>query len=189
MVDAAGLQTFPLLGISQGCAVSIAYAAKHPERISKLILYGGFVLGAKKRSPDERDKRNALVTLMRLGWGQENSTFREVFTNLVIPGATQHQKDFFNELERRTTSPEMAAKMFEAAGDVDVTSLTSRVRAPTLAMHVRGDLIVPVDAGRAMASGIPGGRFVVLHGQNHLFLENEPASLRFIEEVDNFLNA
>jgi class 3 adenylate cyclase/pimeloyl-ACP methyl ester carboxylesterase len=189
VVDRAGLQTFPLLGISQGCAVSIAYAAKHPERISKLILYGGFVLGAKKRSPDERDKRNALATLMRLGWGQENSTFREVFTNLFIPGATKHQKDFFNELERRTTSPEMATKMFEASGDIDVTSLMGKVRAPTLVMHVRGDLMVPVDAGRAMANGIPGARFVVLQGQNHLFLENEPASLRFFEEIDNFLNA
>lgn len=189
VVDSAGLKTFPLLGISQGCAVSIAYAARHPERISKLILYGGFALGAKRRSPDEREKRNALATLMRLGWGQENSTFREVFTSLFIPGATKHQKDFFNELERRTTSPEMATKMFEASGDIDVTSLMGKVRAPTLVMHVRGDLMVPVDAGRAMASGIPGARFVMLHGQNHLFLENEPASLRFFEEVDNFLNA
>jgi class 3 adenylate cyclase/pimeloyl-ACP methyl ester carboxylesterase len=189
VVDAAGLERFPLLGISQGCAVSIAYAAKHPQRVSKLILYGGFALGAKKRSPDERDKRNALATLMRLGWGQDNPAFRQVFTNIFIPGATEEQKKFFNELERRTTSPELAAKMFDASGDIDVTAFLGEVRTPTLVLHVRGDMIVPVDAGRAMASQIPGARFVALPGQNHLFLEDEPASDRFFEEVNLFLNA
>jgi len=187
VVDAAGLERFPLLGISQGCAVSIVYAAKHPQRVSKLILYGGFVLGAKKRSPEERDKRNALATLMRLGWGQDNPAFRQVFTNIFIPGATEEQKDFFNELERRTTTPELAAKMFDATGDIDLTAFVGEVRAPTLVMHARGDMIVPVDAGRALASRIPGARFVVLQGQNHLFLENEPATMQFFKEVDDFL--
>jgi pimeloyl-ACP methyl ester carboxylesterase len=155
--------------------------------VSKLILYGGFALGAKKRSPDERDKRNALATLMRLGWGQDNPAFRQVFTNIFIPGATEEQKDFFNELERRTTSPELAAKMFDASGDIDVTAFLGEVRTPTLVLHVRGDMIVPVDAGRAMASQIPGARFVALPGQNHLFLEHEPASDRFFEEINLFL--
>ena len=105
VVDAAGVARFPLLGISQGCAVSVAYAVRHPERVSHLVLYGGFALGGKKRAPAEREKRNAMMTLMRLGWGADSPVFRQMFTGLFIPGGTHEQADFFNELQRRTTSP------------------------------------------------------------------------------------
>lgn len=125
---------------------------------------------------------------MKLGWGQDNPTFRQIFTNIFIPGATGEQKEFFNELERRTTSPELAAKMFDASGDMDVTALLGEVRTPTLVLHIRGDMIAPFEAGRQMAAGITGARFVALEGQNPLFLEHEPASDRFFEEVNLFLN-
>jgi class 3 adenylate cyclase/pimeloyl-ACP methyl ester carboxylesterase len=188
VVDAVGIDRFPLLGISQGCAISIAYAVRHPERVSHLILYGGFAVGGKKRSPGEKEKRDAMVTLMRLGWGADNPAFRQMFTSLFIPGATKEQSDSFNELQRKTTSPECAARYFDVVGDIDVSDLLAKVSAPTLVMHVRGDLLTPVEAGRRMATGIPGARFVTLQGQNHLFLEYEPASDRFFEEIKLFVS-
>jgi class 3 adenylate cyclase/pimeloyl-ACP methyl ester carboxylesterase len=189
VVDAAGVQRFPLLGISQGAAVSVAYAVRHPERVSHLVLYGGFALGGKKRAPAEKEKRIAMTTLMRLGWGADNPSFRQMFTGLFIPGATHEQADIFNELQRRTTSPECAARYFDVTGDFDITDLLAEVKAPTLAMHARGDLIVPIEAGRQLAAGIPRARFIAFEGQNHLFLQHEPASDRFFEEIRLFLGA
>ena len=135
VVDAAGVDRFPLLGVSQGCAVSIAYAVRHPERVSHLILYGGFALGAAKRSPAQRELRAALTTLMRHGWGSDNPAFRLMFTAQFIPGATQEQTAYFNELQRQTTSPECAARYLETTGDPDVTELLGKVTTPTLVMH------------------------------------------------------
>ncbi len=188
VVDAAGVNRFPLLGVSQGCAVSIAYAVRHPERVSHLILYGGFALGSTKRSSAESELRAAMTTLVRHGWGSDNSAFRQMFTAQFIPGATQEQAAFFNELQRRTTSPECAARYLETAGNLDVTELLGKVTTPTLVMHARGDARVPFAAGRTMAAGIPGARFIPLQGQNHLFLEHEAASERFFEEIELFLN-
>jgi class 3 adenylate cyclase/pimeloyl-ACP methyl ester carboxylesterase len=188
VVDAAGIERFPLLGISQGCAVSVAYAVRHPERVSHLVLYGGFALGGKKRAPAEKERRDAMTTLMRLGWGADSPVFRQMFTGSFIPGATHEQQDFFNELQRRTTSPECAARYFDVAGDIDVSELLARVTVPTLVMHARGDLIAPFEAGRQLAAGIPGAHFIALQGQNHLFLEDEPASERFFEEIKLFLS-
>jgi DNA-binding winged helix-turn-helix (wHTH) protein/pimeloyl-ACP methyl ester carboxylesterase len=187
VVDAAGVNRFPLLGVSQGCAVSIAYAVRHPERVSHLILYGGFALGAAKRSAEGRELRVAMATLMRHGWGSENPAFRQMFTAQFMPGATPEQAAFFNELQRRTTSPECAARYLAASGEIDVTELLGKVTMPTLVMHVRGDARVPFELGRSMAAGIPGARFIPLHGQNHLFLKHEPACERFFEEIEFFL--
>ena len=185
VVDAAGVDRFPLLGVSQGCAVSIAYAVRHPERVSHLVLYGGFA--AARRSPEERELRAAMATLMRHGWGSDNPAFRQMFTSQFMPEATPEQAAFFNELQRRTTSPECAARYFLAVTEIDVTELLGKVTVPTLVMHARGDARVPFALGRSLAAGIPGARFVPLQGQNHLFLEHEPASERFFEEMDLFL--
>jgi len=187
VVDSAGIERFPLLGISQGCAVSIAYAVRHPERVSHLVLYGGFALGGKKRAPAEKEKRDAMATLMRLGWGADSPVFRQMFTGLFIPGGTHEQAEYFNELQRRTTSPECAARYFDVAGDIDVSDLLAKVTVPTLVMHARGDLVAPFEAGRQLAAGIPGAHFIALQGQNHLFLQDEPASERFFEEIKLFL--
>jgi pimeloyl-ACP methyl ester carboxylesterase len=118
----------------------------------------------------------------------DNPTFRQMFTGLFIPGATHEQTDSFNELQRRTTSPECAARYLDVVSDFAITDLLAQVRAPTLVMHVRGDLIVPFEVGRQLAAGIPGAHFIALQGQNHLFLEQEPASDRFFEEVKLFLS-
>jgi class 3 adenylate cyclase/pimeloyl-ACP methyl ester carboxylesterase len=187
VVDAAGLKRFPLLGQSQGCAVSIAYAVRHPERVSHLVLLSGFALGGNKRSPQEKEKRAAMTTLMRMGWGANDPGFRQLFTSQMMPGATKEQAEWFNELQRRTTSPECAARYFETVGDFDVTDLLAKVTVPTLVMHVRGDLMHPFEAGRQIAAGIPGARFVALQGQNHALLPGEPAAVRFREELEIFL--
>ena len=189
VVDAADLERFALFGISQGCAVSVAYAVRHPERVTRLILLGGFVLGRAKRTrPDaEKEQEAAMLTLMRLGWGQETPAFRQIFTSRFIPGATKEQADWFNELEQISTSPEDAVRNYVATGNFDVSTLLAQVSVPTLVMHARDDAQVPFDQGRRLAAGIPGARFVPLASRNHLILENEPAFPRFLEEMRGFL--
>jgi pimeloyl-ACP methyl ester carboxylesterase len=188
VVDTIGIERFPLLGVSQGCAISVAYAARHPERLSHLILYGGFALGGYKRSPAEQEKLKAMGTLTRLGWGMDDPAFRQLFTSLFIPEGTKEQADWFNDLQRKTTSPEIAARYLEVVGNFDVRELLPRVQVPTLVMHVRDDVIVPIDAGRKMAAGIPGARFIAIPGRNHLFLKQEAAAARFFEEINLFLS-
>ena len=190
VVDAAGLKRFALLGISQGCAVSIAYAVRHPERITHLILFGGYAVGWAKRarSAAEKEQAAAMLTLMRLGWGQENPAFRQLFTSQFIPGGTKAQADWFNELQRISTSPEDAVRNLIANGDTDVSALLAQVSVPTLVMHSRDDARVPFDLGRRLAAGIPGARFVPLPSVNHLILEDEPAFPRFLQEIRTFIS-
>jgi class 3 adenylate cyclase/pimeloyl-ACP methyl ester carboxylesterase len=191
IVDAAGIDRFALLGISQGCSVSVAYAVRHPERVSHLVLFGGYAVGWKKRArtPAEKEAGEAMLTLMRLGWGQENPAFRQLFTSQFIPGGTKEQADWFNELQRISTSSADAARNLLANGETDVSALLPQVRVPTLVMHSRHDARVPFELGRRLAAGIPGARFVPLESQNHLILENEPAFAQFLEELRSFINA
>jgi pimeloyl-ACP methyl ester carboxylesterase len=190
VVDAAGLKRFALLGISQGCAVSIAYAVRHPERVTHLILFGGYAIGWAKRarSAAEKEQAAAMLTLMRLGWGQENPAFRQLFTSQFIPGGTKAQADWFNELQRISTSPEDAVRNLIANGDTDVSAMLAQVSTPTLVMHSRDDARVPFDLGRKLAAGIPGARFVPLPSGNHLILEDEPAFPRFLQEIRAFIS-
>jgi pimeloyl-ACP methyl ester carboxylesterase len=155
--------------------------------VSHLILYGGFALGGSKRTPGEKEMRAATMTLMRLGWGADNPSFRQMYTARFIPGATHEQADYFNELQRRTTSAECATRYYDVTGDIDIIELLPKVKAPTLVMHARDDGVVPFEAGRQLAAGIRGAHFVALPGRNHLFMEHEPASVRFFEEISLFL--
>jgi class 3 adenylate cyclase/pimeloyl-ACP methyl ester carboxylesterase len=191
VVDAARLDRFALLGISQGCAVSIAYAVRNPERLTHLVLFGGYPVGWAKRaqSAAEKEKGQAMLTLVRLGWGQENPAFRQLFTSQFIPGGTKEQADWFNELQRVSTSPDDAVRNLIATGDTDVSALLGQVSVPTLVMHARDDARVPFDQGRRLAAGIPGARFVSVASRNHLILEGEPAFPRFVEEIRSFLAA
>jgi pimeloyl-ACP methyl ester carboxylesterase len=185
VVDAAGIDRFALLGISQGCAVSIGYAIRHPERLSHMVLLGGYAVGWKKRARSAAEKQagEAMQTLMRLGWGQENPAFRQMFTSQFIPGASKEQADWFNEFQKISASPDDAVRNLVANGDVDITSLLSKVRVPTLVMHARHDARVPMESGRRMAAGIPGA----LESQNHVLLENEPAFATFFAELKAFI--
>ncbi|CAH2403595.1 alpha/beta fold hydrolase [Mesorhizobium escarrei] len=187
VVDAAGLERFTLLGVSQSCAVSVAYAVRHPERLSGLILYGGFVQGWRKRSPHDVATHEAMTTLIREGWGNSNPVFRHLFTTMFIPGASQEQMGWFDELQRITVSPDNACRLHEAFGEMDVSDLLSQVAVPTLVLHARRDAAVPFGSGREFATGIPGARFVDLDSANHILLGNEPAFETFIREVGRFV--
>jgi len=188
VVEASGLERFALFGISQGAAVSIAYATQHPERVSHLVLSGGYALGWRKHGdPDGIAQREALESLVRHGWGQDNPAFRQVFTSLYIPDGTPEQMQWFNDLQRISTSPDNAARILRALENVDVTDLLPKVSTPTLVLHSRGDARVPFDQGLALARGIPGARFVELNSNNHLILPHEPAWDRYITEITSFL--
>jgi pimeloyl-ACP methyl ester carboxylesterase/DNA-binding winged helix-turn-helix (wHTH) protein len=188
VVEAAGLERFALLGISQGCAISIAYAVRHPERVSHLILYGGYARGRRKRgSQREIELSDAVLTLMGEGWGQESPEFRMIFTSRFVPGATAEQMQWFNDLQRKTTTPANAKRLRLAQDNIDVSDLLAHVNVPTLVLHCRDDMAVPFEEGRSLAAGIPRARFVALEGRNHLILETDPAWRRFIEEITSFL--
>jgi pimeloyl-ACP methyl ester carboxylesterase len=188
VVDTIGLDKFALFGVSAGCAVSIAYALRHPERVTHLVLYGGFVRGLRKRgSRDQIERSDALRTLILQGWGQENPAFRQIFTSMFIPDGTAEQVQWFNDLQRMTASPQNAVRLMRAMEDIDIEPLLPQVRTPTLVMHCRGDARVPLDEGRRIATGIKGARFVGLEGRNHLILEREPAWGRFLDEIKDFM--
>ena len=188
VVDAAGVERFPLFAMSQGCAVAVDFAVRYPERVSKLILYGGYVRGWRARGDSDFAKQSeALITLTRTGWGRDNPAYRQVFTSLFIPDATAEQSGWFNELQRITTSPENAARILSAFGDINVADRLPRISQPTLVLHSRDDARVPYANGRELAAGIKGARFVTLDSPNHLLLEQEPAWPRFLSEVRSFL--
>ena len=188
VVEATGIKRFALLGISQGCAVSIAYAVRHPERVSHLVLYGGFARGRRKRGvPENIEQTNALLTLMRQGWGQANPAFRQIFTSLLMPDASTEQRQSFNEMQRVSTSPENAVRIKQTVDDIYVEDLLPHVTAPTLVLHCRDDAMHPFEEGRRLAAGIPGARFVALEGRNHIILENDPGWSRLLDEIRTFL--
>jgi pimeloyl-ACP methyl ester carboxylesterase/tRNA A-37 threonylcarbamoyl transferase component Bud32 len=189
VVDALELERFPLLGLSQGGPIAIAYATRHPERVSHLILHGSYSRGVSHRglSEQEREEREVLLSMIRVGWGKDHAAFRQVFTSLFIPDGTAEQIEWFNELQRVTATPENAARMCRAFFDLDVRALAPRIRVPTLVLHGLGDMRVPFAEGRLLASLIPGARFVPIESRNHLILESEPGWARFLAEVRSFL--
>jgi pimeloyl-ACP methyl ester carboxylesterase/DNA-binding winged helix-turn-helix (wHTH) protein len=189
VVDAAGLDRFPLLGLSQGCAVAMAYAVRHPERVTRLVLYGGYTQGvaARATTATEREEAELLTRSMPSFWGRDNPAFRLFFAARFVPEGTQEQMRWFSELTRVTTTPELAVRLRSTAATIDVTELATRVRVPTLVLHGVRDAAVPFDQGRRLAALIPGARFVSLESQNHVLLEDEPAWPRFLAEVRRFL--
>lgn len=187
VVDAAGIdEPFTLLGMSHGAAISIAYAARHPERVARMVLCGGFARGPLRRSDAETNLTfQAILNLTSL-WGSDNASFRQVFTSRFIPGGTDEQLRWFNELCLKTTSPELAGPLLRARAQTDVTALLPQVRTPTLLLHARNDAVCPIAEGRLIATEIAGANFVELDSRNHVLLENEPAWQRFQEAVLDF---
>ena len=189
VVDATGFESFPLLGISQGASIAIAYAVRHPERVTHLIIHGGYARGRLKRSAtrDKWEEAETMNKLAELGWGQENPAFRQFFTTQFIPGGTPEQHRWFNELERISTSPANAGRFMRVFNEIDVEALLSQVRSPTLVLHTTRDARVPFDEGRLIASRIPDARFVPLESDNHLLLESELGWKRWLDELRAFL--
>lgn len=188
VADAAELDTFALLGISQGCAFSVRYAVENPERVRCLVLLGGYLRGRLMRgSPEVVQLYEAARTMIRQGWGSPNSAYRHFFTSILMPDATSEQAENFDELQRISATPENAVRIFEMNARVDVTDLAARVKSPTLVLHSEGDRMVPLDEGRRMAALIPSSRFITLEGNNHIPIEGTPSFTAFVREVDTFL--
>lgn len=190
VVDAAGLKRFALFGCSQGGAISMAYAVRHPERVSCLVLLGSYARGPMRRDPTPAQVKEArlMLDLIEVGWGRDNPAFRQVFTSQFIPEGSAEQVRWFNELERLSTSPEHAARIVAAFGQIDVSELAAGMTCPTLVLHARGDARVPFEEGRRTAGLIPGARFVPLDSRNHVLLEDEPAFAQCFGAIQAFLD-
>ncbi len=188
VVEAAGLDRFALFGISQGAAFSVRYAVAHPEQVTCLVLYGGYMRGRQRRDDPEMDRLYRTSTVMiREGWGSTNPVYRHFFTTGYIPDAKPEVQDSFDELQRVSGSPENVARIWEMNGALDTTAIARQVRVPTLVLHNRDDRMVPIAEGRLTARLIPGAQFVELPGANHVALEGDPCFDRFFEEVRAFL--
>ncbi len=188
VVDQLELKKFPLLGISQGCAVSIEYAVRHPERVSALILISGYASGWRiGASAEEQERREAVMTLTKHGWGANNPAYRHIFSQTFMPDARPEELDWFDEFQRQTTSPENAVKFQCAFADIDVRDLLSQVNVPTIIFHSRHDQRISLEQGRELAIGIPNARFVPLESNNHILLGHEPAWQILMSETQRFL--
>ncbi len=184
VVDACNLDRFAVLAYSQSCAVSIAFAARHPERVSHMVLFGGFAHNF--RTAEEID---AIATLFGQSWGQSNPATRQLFTTQLIPDATKEEFDAMNELQRNSVSPANVARLFRAIHRIDVRDDAKLVTVPTLVMHSREEPGVPLEFGREMATLIPRARFITLDSRNHILLEREPAYKQFLDEAVAFIKS
>jgi pimeloyl-ACP methyl ester carboxylesterase/DNA-binding CsgD family transcriptional regulator len=190
VLDDQGNARFNLLGFCQGGPIAIAYAARHPERVNRLVIYDSYAFGAFTAGvpPAMKRKAAALAEMIEVGWGQHAVAFRQIFSNLLIPRASTPQQRWFSEFERRTVSPQSAVRLWRAFHELDVRDLAPKVQAPTLVFHVRNDAMVPFEAGLRLAALIPNARFVPLEGDNHILLADDPAWPRFLEEMRSFLS-
>ncbi len=185
---AAGLERFAVFGMSQGCAYAIRYAVEHPERVTCLVLLGGFLRGRLKRpDPDQKKLHEAGRLMIRDGWGSNNPVFRHFFTTTFMPDVPSGIATSFDELQRIATSPDTALRLWEMTGLIDVTKIARNVQAPTLVLHCQGDRVAPIEEGRLVAKLITGAAFVELPGNNHILIEGTPAFDRFFEEAATFI--
>jgi pimeloyl-ACP methyl ester carboxylesterase len=189
VVEALGLERFPLLGVSQGGAVAVAYAAKHPERVSKLVLCSAYARGRAARAVSDAEKSAAALDLdlARVGWGRDDPAFRQVFAAQFLPDGSRADWAAFDQLQRRTTSPENAVRFLEQFATIDVREQARDVRCPTLILHSREDHRVPMQNGQELAGLIPDSRLVALDSKNHLLTGDEPAWRVFCDEVAAFV--
>ena len=189
VVQACGLERFALLGMTGGGPSAVTHAVRHPERVTHLVLYGSFLRGRIARSitPEQMEETETRLRLIELGWGRDDTAYRQVYTTQFIPEATPEQFKTFNELLRRSASPANAHALLRELHKQDITALAPQVRCPTLVLHPRDDANVPFEEGRALAAAIPGARLVSLASRNHLLLEQESAWATLLAELDAFL--
>lgn len=177
---------FVLFGMSQGAPLCIAYAIRHPEEVSRVVLCGGYARGALRRNDPQAERTYAAIVDLASAWGSENPAFRQVFTSRFIPHGTDEQLRWFNALCQKTVAPAMAGRLLRARAETEISALVPALRTPTLVLHARNDGVVPLSEGRFLASTIPGAQFVELDSDNHVLLEHEPAWARFTDEVLRF---
>lgn len=191
VVDAAGLDHFPLLGVSQGGAVAVAYAVRHPERVERLILAGAYCRGRLVRADTAEARAEAALDLEvgRVAWRHDDDTFRQVFASQFLPDETREMWDAFNQLQRATTSVDNVVRFLDVFARIDVSRLAPKVACPALILHCRGDLRVPESQARELATLIPRSEVVLLNSRNHILTPHEPAWGVFLDEVERFLTA
>jgi pimeloyl-ACP methyl ester carboxylesterase len=188
VVDSLQLDRFALLGTSQGAAIAFNYAAKHPDRVSKIIVHGSYVLGRNKRgTSNDAEESKMMISMMRRGWGDEHSAFMRAFVTLFLPNGTPEQVKAYADLQRIATSPDNAVKIRTMIDETDIRDILPKVRAPTTVFHSRYDNVVPFEQGRLVAASIPNARFVPLETSNHVLPTDEPAVATFIDGLKEFL--
>jgi pimeloyl-ACP methyl ester carboxylesterase len=188
VVDALGLERFPLFGLSQGAAVSIEYAARHPHRVSHLILLGGYSCGWRHRAdPDDAAEREAVITLVKHGWGKDSPIYRQIFSESFTPSATPEELDWFNDFQRQTVSPANAVAFLEIFSRLDVRHRLAELDVPTLIFHARGDQRVGMEQAIELASLIKGASLVTLDTDNHILRAHEPAMEVVLERIREFV--
>jgi pimeloyl-ACP methyl ester carboxylesterase/DNA-binding winged helix-turn-helix (wHTH) protein len=190
VVDSAGLERFPLLGLSQGGAVAIAYAVRHPERVTRLILVGGYARGrlARAKTAEERDDAALDLQIGRVAWRRDDPAFRQVFAAQFFPGEGRATWDAFNALQRATTSTENVVRFLDTFANINVADQATRVQCPTLVLHARNDRRVPTAQARELARLIPDSSLRLLDSANHILTAQEPAWPALLDEVERFLD-
>lgn len=184
-----GVSKFPLIGLSQGAAIAVNFAARHPDRVSHLVLYGGCARGLLKREPPAEivDAAHAMLKAAELGWGADSSSFRQVFISQLLHDATAQQQRAVDEAQRLTISGANARRFMEEVFEIDVRDVAQKIQCPTLVFHAKDDPCFPFEEGRLLASLIPNARFLPLPSKNHLPFETEAAWPLFLSELRNFL--
>lgn len=187
LVDAAGVEKFSILGGCQGAAVAIAYAVRHSERVTRLIINGTFANGWPAPGPGAQEHLDAMLTLIRSGWGRENPAFRQLWTTLFRPDADSLEATWLNELQRISSSPENAARMIAEFPHIRVLDMLPKISCPTLVLHSRDDGAVPVQEGRLIAARIRGSRFVELLSRSHMVAPGDMGWEQLVEEFSAFM--
>lgn len=189
VVDAAGIKQFGLVGMSQGGCIAVMYAARHPERITRLIVYGGYLMasGRKNLTPIEHEEKEVFKRLLRLAWAVDNPAYKQVLSTELLPDGTAEQIRWLNNLQRISTSAENALKLYEIYEQVNVKELALTVRTPTLVLHAKHDVAVPFAEGRLFATHLSNSRLVPLDSKNHILLPSERAWKQFWHEYYTFL--
>lgn len=189
VVDHAGLRRFPIFAVCQGGPMAIEYAARHPERVSQLVLFGSFARGVLKRNPSaaELEELKVMRQLVELGWGRDNEAFQQVWSALLQPKSTLERLHSLAELQSRSSTSDMVVKLLRVVAKIDVSESARRVQCPTLVLHPRRSRAAPFEEGRLLASLIPNARLVSLDTENHVLTEEEPAWSVFLAELERFL--
>jgi pimeloyl-ACP methyl ester carboxylesterase/DNA-binding winged helix-turn-helix (wHTH) protein len=187
VIERIGIERFALLGLSQGAAAAISFAARHPERVSHLILYGAYAQGRNRRgSPDDAATAQTMLAMMQQGWGRTDSAFMRAFSSLYLSDASRAHIKSFADMQRLSTSGEIAARLRVACDDIDVTDMLAGIKVPTLVIHARHDHVSPYEQGRLLATRIPGARLLTLESENHIPVPDDPAWFRLMDEIEAF---
>jgi pimeloyl-ACP methyl ester carboxylesterase/DNA-binding CsgD family transcriptional regulator len=188
VADAAGFETFALMAMAQGGPVAISYAARHPERVDRLLFYGSYAWADYGLSAEELETEDTFGQMIKVGWARPDSTFRRVFTSLMIPDASEEQMRWLDDLQRVSVSASVLYRARQQRREANASSLLGGLDVPTLILHSTGDRMNPFALSRHLASSIGGARLVALNSNNHIVLEDEPAWVVFVDEVRRFMH-